>query len=59
MRNFVVAGTIYVWNWPAIVPTARPLFLRLSSLAQIYAEKAAAAAKSTAETRPASDRVAG
>jgi hypothetical protein len=35
----------------AMVPTARPLFLRLSSLAQTYAEKAATAAKSP-ETRP-------
>ena len=29
----------------AMVPTARPLFLRLSSLAEAYAEKAAAAEK--------------
>ena len=32
----------------AIVPTAKPLFLRLSSLAETYAGKAAAAAKSAA-----------
>jgi hypothetical protein len=37
----------------ALVPTARPLSLRLSSLAQTYAEKAAAAAK-VPETRPRS-----
>ena len=32
----------------AMVPTAKPLFLRLSSLAETYAEKAAAATSSAA-----------
>jgi hypothetical protein len=36
----------------AVVPTAKPLFLRLSSLAQTYAEKAAAAAKSLEPRAP-------
>jgi len=41
----------------AVVPTASPLFLRLSSLAQTYAEKAAAAAKFPETTPPSFQRL--
>jgi hypothetical protein len=50
----------------AMVPAAKPLFLRLSSLAEIYAEKAAAAVKVSETSRlefqptpPLDDRVRG
>jgi hypothetical protein len=39
-----------------IVPTSKPLFLRLSSLAETYAEKAAAPAKSGGIHHPAIPR---